>query len=329
MNGARVLWAEEIRRIAPPTDEAVDRIADGFVRLAAGEVRQPPVLSLAIEEAPGEMDVKTAHVAGWSSFCLKVSTGFFRNPERDLPSASGLMVVLSAETGRPLAILLDEGYLTDLRTALAGAVAARALARQDARHAAILGAGAQARWQLRALARVRALQRVSLWARRREAAEALARDVRQELDLEATVHDEVATALADADVVVTTTPSHEPLLTASMLRPGMHVTAMGADAPGKRELEPEVLHRADVLVVDEPDQSRSIGELQGVPHPSDGGPDPVALGAVLAGTKPGRAEPGQITVCDLTGTGVQDTVIARWVLERANDGTGGTGGGGR
>lgn len=318
MSGVRVLGNAEIRAAAPLADEAIDRIADGFVRLAAGEVRQPPVLSLEIPSAHGEMDVKTAYVQGWSSFCLKVSTGFFRNPERGLPSASGLMVVLSAETGRPQAILLDEGYLTDLRTALAGAVAARALSREDARHAAIVGAGAQARWQLRALARVRSLERVSLWARRRDAAEALADDVRQESAVEVGVHDELAAALAEADVVVTTTPSREPLLTASMLRPGMHVTAMGSDGHGKRELAPEVLRRADALVVDDPEQSRRIGELQGMLADA---PAPVALGAVLAGRAPGRRHPEQITVCDLTGTGVQDTVIARWALARATDGT--------
>lgn len=312
----RVLGPDEIRSAAPLVDEALERIADGFRRLAAGDVRQPPVLSLEIPSAHGEMDVKTAHVEGWSTFCLKVSTGFFRNPERGLPSASGLMVLLSAETGRVQAILLDEGYLTELRTALAGAVAARALAREDATHLAVIGAGSQARWQVRAAARVRPLERVSIWARRRSAAEATAREMRSELRLEVRVHDSVDAAVADADVVVTTTPSREPLLTPPMLRPGVHVTAVGSDAAGKRELHPEVLRLADRLVVDEPTQSRLIGELQGVPGREEGGPEPVPLGEVLSGTRDGRSAARQITVCDLTGTGVQDTVIARWALER-------------
>ncbi|HET8985495.1 MAG TPA: hypothetical protein VFN03_07030, partial [Trueperaceae bacterium] len=155
MNDIRILHADEIRALAPLTTEAIDPIADGFARLAAGGVRQPPVLSLDLPEVRGELDVKTAYVPGWESFCLKVSTGFFGNPDLGLPSASGLMILLSAETGVPLALLLDGGYLTDLRTALAGAVAARELARADSTHVALIGAGAQARWQLRALRLVR------------------------------------------------------------------------------------------------------------------------------------------------------------------------------
>lgn len=316
MNDLPVLHADEIRRIAPLDEAALGAIADGFVRLAAGEVRQPPVLSLDLPEVRGELDVKTAYVPGWATFCVKLSTGFFANPERGLPSASGLMIVLSAETGEPRALLLDGGYLTDLRTALAGAVAARALARPDARRAAILGAGAQARWQARALRLVRDVERVAVWARRREAAEALVEEVRGE-GLEAEAHAAPADAVAGADVVVTTTPSREPLLDASMLAPGVHVTAMGSDGAGKRELAPDLLRRADLLVVDEPEQSRTIGELQGVPLPGQGGPEPRPLGRVLAGDVPGRTDPAQITVCDLTGTGVQDTVIARWTLARA------------
>lgn len=322
MSEVAVLHEARIRRLAPLADDALDRIAEGFRKLAAGEVRQPPVLSLEVPEANGEMDVKTAYVPGWSTFCLKVSTGFFRNPERGLPSASGLMVVLSSETGRPQAILVDGGYLTDLRTALAGAVAARTLARREAAGAAIVGAGSQARWQLRALARVRPLERVSVWARRADAARAFAREASEELGIEVAAAPDLASALRDADVVVTTTPAREPLVTASMLRPGTHVTAMGSDAHGKRELHPDVLRRADRLVVDDVAQSRAIGELQGFGGTDDGAdpvPDPVLLGSVLAGDAPGREHGEQITVCDLTGTGVQDTVIARWALERAEE----------
>lgn len=317
MNDILILRADEIRTLAPLSAEALDLIADGFARLAAGEVRQPPVLSLDLPEVRGELDVKTAYVPGWESFCLKVSTGFFGNPGLGLPSASGLMILLSAQTGVPLALLLDGGYLTDLRTALAGAVAARALARADAKHAAIIGAGAQARWQLRALQLVRPIDRVSVWARNSEQAEAFASAMSSETGLPVDVHHDVAGAVRGADIIVTTTPAREPLITVAMLSSGVHITAVGSDGEGKRELEHNVILAADLVVVDEPNQSRTLGELQGVALPAEGGPEAVPIGDVVAGRRVGRSDDDQVTICDLTGTGVQDTVIARWVWNRS------------
>ncbi|MDZ7707027.1 MAG: hypothetical protein U5J97_03855 [Trueperaceae bacterium] len=319
LDGApRVVSETEIRRHAVLGEDALAAVADGFVRLARGEVRQPPVLSLDLPEVHGEIDVKTAWVRGWDGFCVKLSTGFFDNPARGLPSASGMMIVLDGATGRPRAVLLDGGVLTELRTAAAGALAARTLARPDASRAAILGAGSQARWQLRALATVRELQAVRVWARRPEAADAYAREMADACGVEVRVAATPAAAVADADVVVTTTPAREPLLEDGDLPAGVHVTAMGADGAGKRELAPETLERADVLVVDDLAQSRRIGELQGVRQDRASGA--VELGAVLAGDAPGRRDAAQRTVCDLTGTGVQDTAIARWLLRRLEAG---------
>lgn len=315
-SGPRVLYEAEIRALADLTLDAIDAVADGFERLAAGSVRQPPVLSLELPEVRGELDVKTAWVDGWDVFCVKLSSGFFGNPAIGLPSASGLMAVLDARTGRPRALLLDGGYLTDLRTAAAGAVAARELARPDASRAAILGAGAQARWQLRALALVRPLREVRVWARRQAAADHLAKEMREELRLPVSASPTVEEAVEGSDVVVTTTPAHAPVLSAKLVRAGTHVTAMGSDGPGKRELDPALVAGADRLIVDDPDQSRALGELQGMP--AGVGPSPVSLGDVVAGRSPGRTSNRDVTVCDLTGTGVQDTAIARWVLALAD-----------
>jgi len=312
----RVLDEAEIRTLAGLTPDAIDAVADGFALLAAGSVRQPPVLSLELPEVLGELDVKTAWVDGWDVFCVKLSTGFFGNPAIGLPSASGLMVVLDARTGRPGALLLDGGYLTDLRTAAAGAVAARELARRDASRAAILGAGAQARWQLRALAAVRPLREVRVWARRRAAADELAVEMGEELRLPVLASSSVGEAVDGADVIVTTTPARTPILTAELVHAGTHVTAMGSDGPGKRELDPALITGADRLIVDDPAQSRALGELQGVPLGT--GPRPVALGDVLAGRARGRVSVRDVTVCDLTGTGVQDSAIARWLLALAD-----------
>jgi ectoine utilization protein EutC len=291
--------------------EAMTVIEAAFAALGRGGVVMPPVLHLDLPERNAEMDVKTAYVPGLPSMALKVSTGFFDNPKRGLPSLSGMMALISAETGRVEAVLLDNGYLTDVRTALAGAIAADRLARADARVAGIIGTGLQARLQLEALRLVRPIERVLLWGRDPAKAEALARE------LEAGFGLPVASAPAEqvvrtADVVVTTTAARAPVILADWLHPGLHITAMGSDAPGKQELDPRILGRADRVVVDRRSQCERLGELRSALAAGTVPPDrPIdELGEIVAGSKPGRRSASEITVCDLTGTGVQDTAIA-------------------
>jgi ornithine cyclodeaminase len=155
----RILTEAELRRAISLDVAAVDCIEQAFRTLAGGKVVMPPILSMAIAEHNGEVDVKTAYVPGIEGFAIKISPGFFDNPKLGLPSTSGLMILLSSRTGQVSALLLDNGYLTDVRTAAAGAVAARHLARTDAASACIMGAGLQARMQLRALCLVRPIRR--------------------------------------------------------------------------------------------------------------------------------------------------------------------------
>mgnify|MGYP003120507680 CR=1 FL=1 len=252
-----LLSEADLRRCVALDDQAIGCVEDGFRALSTGTVVMPPVLSLAIREANGEVDVKTAYVPGLPSFAIKVSPGFFDNPAIGLPSTSGLMMLFCARTGQVQALLLDNGYLTDIRTAAAGAVAARHLARADAARACILGAGMQARMQLRALSLVRPIRRATFWARDPARAEAAAREMGAELGIE-------ATACADPAACV-----------AGELRSAVESGILPADARF-----PE-------------------------------------LGEIAAGSAPGRTTPEQITIADLTGTGVQDTVIAIHALRRA------------
>jgi ornithine cyclodeaminase len=154
-----VLSEAELRRTVGLTRAAMTAVEEGFAALGRGGVAMPRVLHLPIPDRNAEMDVKTAYVPALPAFALKVSTGFFDNPKRGLASLSGMMTLISAETGRVEAALLDNGYLTDVRTALAGALAADRLARADAKVAGIIGAGQQARWQLEALCLVRPIER--------------------------------------------------------------------------------------------------------------------------------------------------------------------------
>ncbi|MFN3954023.1 MAG: ectoine utilization protein EutC [Pararhodobacter sp.] len=298
----------------------IDCIDDAFRRLAGGGVVMPPILSMPIAAHNGEVDVKTAYVPGLEGFAIKVSPGFFDNPKLGLPSTSGLMMVFCVRTGQLRALLLDNGYLTDLRTAAAGAVAARGLARADARSACILGAGMQARMQLRALCLVRPIEAAVIWARDPTRARAAAAELSAALGLPVRAEADARAAVRGADVIVTTTPASAPILRADWLEPGQHVTAMGSDQHGKNELDPAALTRAH-YVADRLSQTRELGELSaaiaaGLLPADHTAPE---LGAVLAGDAQGRSGPEAITIADLTGTGVQDTAIAMLALARAGE----------
>ncbi len=322
----RIVTEAELRAAVALDLEAVACVEQAFARLAEGGVVMPPILRLDIAEANGEVDVKTAYVPGLDGFAIKISPGFFDNPKLGLPSVNGLMCLFSARTGLLQAVFLDNGYLTDVRTAAAGAVAARHLARADARHAAILGAGVQAGLQLKALTLVRPIESATLWARDGAKASARAAQLSDELDIAVTAAPQAREAVEGADIVVLTTPSPRPILSADWLSAGQHVTAMGSDAEHKNELDPAAIRRADLYVADSLDQTRRLGELH---HAIDadliGAEESFPeLGAIIAATAAGRTDASQITVADLTGTGVQDTAIATLANRRVSDSGAGT-----
>lgn len=326
MAGIRILGEAELRGCVRLDDDAIACVEDAFRRLAVEAVAMPPILRLDIREHNGEVDVKTAYVPGVDSFAIKVSPGFFDNPKLGLPSLNGLMVLFSAKTGLVEAVLLDNGYLTDIRTAAAGGVAAKWLARTDARTAAVIGAGAQARLQLEAIAHVRDLTSALVWARDPVKADRCAIEMSGSLGIPVTVAESARDAVARADIVVTTTPSTQPLVRAEWLRPGQHVTAMGSDAEHKNELEPAVIAAADLYVCDRRSQCAVLGELHHAIESGAVAADAAfpELGQVIAGHAQGRTSDDQITVCDLTGTGVQDTAIAAFARRRADAAGAGT-----
>lgn len=288
-------------------------IEEGFEKLDNGEVTMPPVLRVDIPENNGEVDVKTAYVKGWSQFALKASSGFFNNPDKGLPSLSGMMLLFSTETGMLDAFLQDNGYLTDVRTALAGAAAAKYLSKQGAVRAGIIGTGAQARFQLRALALVREIEEVRVYGRTEERVQAYIGEMEEELKIPVKAAASIEEAVRKSDIVITTTPSKKPLIKKEWLHPGLHITAMGSDAEDKNEIEPDTLAAADLKVCDSKAQVFRLGEFH---HAESAGlidaddPSIIELGTIINGKATGRTTDEQITICDLTGTGVQDTAIA-------------------
>jgi ornithine cyclodeaminase len=325
MTRMKILTEAELRRIVPLDREAVACVEDAFHALATKAVAMPPILRLDIPEHRGEVDVKTAYVPGLDGFAIKISPGFFDNPKFGLPSTNGMMVLLSSQTGLVQALLLDNGYLTDVRTAAAGAVAAKHLSREDASVAAIFGAGMQARLQLEALTLVRPIREARLWARDAAKAEATATALTGKLGFPVKASIDPEAAVAGADIVVTTTPSEKPILKAGWLEAGQHVTAMGSDAEHKNELDPQAIARA-TYVVDSLKQTRRLGELHHAIAAGIVAPDAefAELGQVIAGLRAGRTSANEITIADLTGTGIQDTAIATLAFARANAANAGT-----
>ena len=319
MDGIAIFDEARLRETVRLDQAALETIEKGFAALAAGGVEMPPVMRLDVKAHNGEMDAKTAYVPGFPYFALKISCGFFDNPQRGLPSLGGLMNLFSAETGQVAALFLDNGYLTDIRTALAGAAAAKALSRTDSKIIGVIGTGLQARLQLKALRLVRDFDRVLVWGRDMDKARQYAADMQDELGVPVEPCAQAEDVVRGSDIVVTTTPSTEPVIKADWLHPGIHVTAMGSDAPEKNELDPNILVRADLYVCDRKSQCETLGELHHALEsgavPNDGSFAVTELGEIIAGQKPGRENSAQVTVCDLTGTGVQDTAIAVYAYE--------------
>lgn len=312
MSKILIISEQELRQQISLDQDAIDCVQQSLAALAGDDVVMPPILHLAIEKYNGEVDVKTAYVPGMDYFAIKTSAGFFDNPKLGLPSLSGLMVLYSARTGQIEALLLDNGYLTDIRTAAAGGVVASFLAREDAHTAGILGGGAQARLQLEALTLVRPIKQAKVWSRRMEQAQQIAVEMSARLDIDITAVGEPRQAVDGCDIVVTTTPCREPLILAEWLSPGQHITAMGSDADYKNELEPVAIALADLYVCDRVSQCAALGELH---HAIEAGVMDVAedipeIATIITGEVAGRTSPEAITIADLTGTGVQDTGIA-------------------
>jgi ornithine cyclodeaminase len=299
---------------AVQTIDLIPIIEAGFVAYSEGKAVVPPVGELVFKDPPGDVHIKYGYLVDDDYYVIKIASGFYENPQLGLPSSNGMMLLFSQKTGEPLAILLDEGHLTDLRTAAAGAIAAKYLA-PEAERIGIVGTGMQARLQLQYLASVTACRDVIVWGRDK------AKLARYQEDMEG-LGFSVATTMEARDVgaacnlIVTATAATSPLLWADQIRAGTHITAMGSDTPEKQELDPRILEKADLVVADSVSQCLVRGEIaHALREGSIVKKDLVELGDVIAGKAAGRTAEHQITVADLTGVAVQDIQIAKAVFQ--------------
>jgi ornithine cyclodeaminase len=228
------------------------------------------------------------------------------------------MLAFARQTGELSAVLLDGGLLTRVRTGVAGAIAARYLAPSDVHNIGVIGAGNQARWQIRMLKNVVSCREVQVYCQEHNEIDPYIRDMQAE-GFTVAAADSAEQIAEECQLIVTTTPSRKPVLPAERVTPGTHITAVGADTPGKQELEAELFRRADLVVGDSKAQCEVRGECA---HAiKEGALDPrniVELGTVIDGSKEGRTREDQITIADLTGVAVQDIAITRSIIAAAS-----------
>jgi len=314
-----VLTEQDLRKCISLGQDVVNAIEKAYTWLSEEKVIMPAIMHIEVKENKGDVDIKSAYVRGLDSFAVKLGAGFFENYRLGLPNSPAMMVLMSARTGFAEAVLLDNGYLTDLRTGAAGAVAAKHLSCKKVDTVGVFGAGSQGRYQMVGLKIVRDFKRLIVYDIDTESLDKYVQEMAPALGVEVVAAGDPRSVVKESNIVVTSTPSREPYLKPEWLHPGLHITAMGADLPEKQELEPEVLNRVDVLVCDRKSQCFTMGELH---HGLEAGilsenSDIAELGEITSGRKPGRQNDEQISLCDLTGTGVQDTAIALLAFQKA------------
>lgn len=285
-----------------------------FDEYSKGNSVVPPVGYLAFPD--GECHIKYGYIKGDPYFVVKIAAGFYNNVAKGLKPSIGLMLICSTETGYPLAILNDEGHLTDMRTAIAGSIAAKLLAPADIQRIGIVGAGTQARLQLQCLRSITDCRKVLVWNRTVANAEALVQSL-SDSNMDAHVAQDLESLVRACNLIVTTTPATKPLIRADWVQAGTHITAVGADAPEKQELDEALIEKADICVVDSASQCTDHGEIHtAISNGLIDASKLLEIGDLIGGRATGRETPQQISVADLTGVAVQDIAIAKSVYER-------------
>ena len=298
-------------------DNAARDISEAYVASSNGHVQTGDVVHLNFPETNGDCHVKSGHIRQTDSYVIKIASGFYDNPSKGLPSSNGMMLAFSATTGEPTAILRDEGWLTDMRTGIGGAIATKALAAKYAKRVLIIGSGIQAQFQAKCLASLMPERpfNFNIWGRNISSASTLVEEL-QSNNLNADVAKNLDEEVSLADIIITTTPATSPLFGDNLVRPGTHITAIGADTHGKQELPTSLIESVSLLVCDMTSQSLNHGEFQ-VINDTDLSKKVVELGNILSNSCAGRASDNDITIADLTGIAAQDIAITSGIIDAA------------
>ena len=298
-------------------DNAAKVISAAYVASSSGNVQTGDVVHLSFPGSNGDCHVKSGHINNTESYVIKIASGFYDNPSKGLPSSNGMMLAFSASTGEPTAILKDEGWLTDMRTGIGGAIATKALAAKNAEKVLIIGSGIQAQYQAKCLASLMPERpfNFNIWGRNTGTSAALVEELRGD-NLNADVAKNLDEEVPLADIIITTTPATSSLFGDNLVRPGTHITAIGADTYGKQELPTSLIESASLLVCDMISQSLNHGEFQ-VINDTDLSKKVLELGNILSNSCAGRTSDYDITIADLTGIAAQDIAITSEIIDAA------------
>lgn len=307
---------EVLKKLQPIRD-----IEEGFVAYSRGKAEIPPVGEMIFKEPPGDVHIKYGYIVDDDYYVIKIASGFIESPRSSRYTNDGLLLLFKKGTGELVCALMDECHLTNVRTAAAGAVAAKYLAPKHVDCVGIVGAGAQGRMQLEFLESIIDCKDVMVWGMNREELDEYKADMEPRgYHIRTTLKTE--DIAANCNLIVTATPSKQPLLSAGLIRKGTHITAMGSDTEDKIELDPRILQNADIVVADSISQCLLRGEIHqalkaGVLEKER----VVELGNVIVNPELRRSSDDQTTIADLTGVAVQDIQIAKAVyhaLEEKN-----------
>lgn len=310
----KIIPLEQIKEVLPSID-LIPAIEEGFIAYSKGQAVIPPVGELILEK--GEAHIKYGYIKKKDYYTIKIASGFYDNTKIGLPSSNGLMLLFSQQTGELISILLDGGYLTDVRTAAAGAVVAKYLSPKEVNRIGIFGAGNQGRIQLKFLKSITKCKEAMVWGINQQELDAYKRDMEPSgFSIRTTM--EAGDIASSCNLIVTCTPSKKPLLKAEQIKKGTHITAMGSDTPEKQELDSAILKKADIVVADSISQCLLRGEIyKAIQSNQMSRENIVELGNIITGESTGRTHENQITVSDLTGVAVQDIKIAEAVYKSA------------
>jgi len=290
-----------------------------FVAQSNGQASPPQYINMPV----GDQHFahwKAGYIRGGQVFSVKYSGGFWANPDKGLPVDFGYVIVHDAETGRPEVMFLDQGAITDYRTAAAGAVASKYLSRENSKTVGVIGTGMQAFMQVEALLHVRpAIKQVKVWGRNRDHVQIYIDRVKNKLPkMAVTAAEHPSQAIADSDIVITATASRQPIVMPEWIVPGMHITAVGACTPYMQEHDPRVLAKVNRIFADSIEKCLQDGELHHAVDDNVISQDQITgeLGSVISGNLPGRTSETDITFVDLVGLGVQDTTAAEMLMNK-------------
>ena len=309
----RIVQQDEIRTVLN-SKNVIDAVCTAFIDQSLGHIQMPPPVQMVFgkggETIAGDCHVKTAYSDSYPYFCIKVATGFYQNPAKGLNVNNGLVLLLSTETGEPLALFQDGGLMTSARTAAAGALAASLAGGASPHRLGIIGTGHQAEMQSRWISAHKDISTITLYGR----SETKVRNLKKKLsnlDVEVTIASTISECAEQSDIIVTTTPATSPILLSEHIRAGHHIVALGADSPGKTELDPNILARADLIVTDDHEQCLAHGEFgHAVRAGQVAANADTSFGSLLADSTRAARTGSSLSVVDLTGLGAQDLAIA-------------------